>query len=277
MYVPMGSGTKVAQVLSQTKTSAGAVAAQATSALVRQGDNLETVAYRYRTTADTLQRMNQIRADEALPAGSVLLVPALGSGEALLEDREDYVVVPLHGFSFPGREQWFYRVRSGDSVVDVSRAFGITPSELVRWNGLDADANLQADMMLQAFVPQGADLSRVRAVKPSQTQLFIAGSPAFIEFFEAQKGRSRVVVAAQEGDTLAKVGARYGMSVGMMERINRYARDKQLKAGESVVVYTKRKVSKTELPASAQAALPPLDVTPVESQASLETASDPKN
>jgi membrane-bound lytic murein transglycosylase D len=280
VYVPTGFGTKVAQALSQAKTPAGAVAPKATSVLVRQGDNLETVAYRYRTTADVLQRLNQIRGDESLSPGSVLLVPALSGGDALLEDREDYVVVPLHGFSFPGREQWFYRVRSGDAIADVSRAFGITLSELVRWNGLDADANLQADMILQVFIPQGADLSRVRAVKPSQTQLLIAGSPEFIEFFEAQKGRSRVVVAAQEGDTLSKVGGRYGMSVSMMERINRYSRDKQLKAGEPVVVYTKRKVSKTELSPDAQAALPPLnlgplDLAPNESQASLEADSDP--
>jgi membrane-bound lytic murein transglycosylase D len=274
MYVPTGYGTKVAQVLSQAKTPAGAVAPRATSVLVRQGDNLETVAFRYRTTADVLQRMNQIRGDESLRPGSVLLVPALPSGETLQEDREDYVVVPLHGFSFPGREQWFYRVRNGDSVADVSRAFGITANELVRWNGLDSDANLQADMILQAFVPQGTDLSRVRGVKPAQTQLLIAGSPEFIEFFEAQKGRSRVVVAAQEGDTLGKVGGRYGMSVAMMERINRYSRDKQLKAGEPVVVYTKRKVSKTELSPDAQAALPPLDLAPTESQASLEAESD---
>lgn len=274
VYVPTGFGTKVAQALSQAKTPAGAVAPQATSVLVRQGDNLETVAYRHRTTPDVLQRLNQIRGDESLRSGSVLLVPALASGDTLLEDREDYVVVPLNGFSFPGREQWFYRVRNGDTVPDVSRAFGITTSELVRWNGLDADANLQADMILQVFIPQGADLSRVRAVRPTQTQLLIAGSPEFIEFFEAQKGRSRVVVAAQEGDTLSKVGGRYGMSVSMMERINRYSRDKQLKAGEPVVVYTKRKVSKTELSPDAQAALPPLDLAPNESQASLEADSD---
>lgn len=278
MYVPTGFGTKVAQALSQAKMPPGSSAApRATSVLVRQGDNLETVAYRYRTTTDVLQRMNQIRSDESLSAGSVLLVPALASGETLLEDREDYVVVPLNGFSFPGREQWFYRVRNGDTVADVSRAFGITASELVRWNGLDAGANLQADLILQAFVPQRADLSRVRAVKPTQTQMMIAGSPEFIEFFEAQKGRSRVVVAAQEGDTLSKVGGRYGMSVGMMERINRYSRDKALKAGEPVVVYTKRKVSKTELSPDAQAALPPLDLAPAASQASLEADSDTPN
>jgi membrane-bound lytic murein transglycosylase D len=282
MYVPTGYGTIVAQALSRAKTPAGAVAPQAASVLVRQGDNLETVAYRYRTTADVLQRMNQIGGDESLRPGSVLLVPALPNGETVQDDREDYVVVPLHGFSFPGREQWFYRVRHGDTVADVSRAFRITANELVRWNGLDADANLQADMILQAFVPQGADLSRVRGVKPSQTQLLIAGSPEFIEFFEAQKGRSRVVVAALEGDTLGKVGGRYGMSVSMMERINRYSRDKQLKAGEPVVVYTKRKVRKTELSPDAQAALPPLklapaDLAPTESQASLEAESEPQN
>jgi hypothetical protein len=133
-------------------------------------------------------------------------------------------------------------------------------------------------MTLQVYVPQEVDLSRVRYIEPQQTQLLVTGSPEFIEFFEGQKGRNRVVVAAKPGDTLSKIGARYGMSVSMMERINRFSRGKELKDGEAVVVYTNRNVPQSEQFADARAALPALD--PPEdatSQAKLDGEPAAKN
>lgn len=275
--VPQGLGTKVAEVLARQKPPAGSRLGQTQPVVVRLGDDLSSVAYRYRTDEDTLRKLNEIRRGETLSTGTVLLVPQLDEHILPAEDREDYVVVPRHSFAFPARDHVFYKVRGDESLSDLSRAFGVTVSELVRWNGLDEDARLQADMTLQVYVPQEVDLSRVRYIEPQQTQLLVTGSPEFIEFFEGQKGRNRVVVAAKPGDTLSKIGARYGMSVSMMERINRFSRDKALKPGEPVVVYTKRKVSKTELPPQAQAALPPLELPTPESQASLEADSDAQN
>jgi membrane-bound lytic murein transglycosylase D len=245
--------------------------------LMHLGDTLESVAYRYRTTSDVVRRMNQIRTDEQLQDGSVLLVPSLEPGADPAEDREDYVVVPHQAYAFPGRDRVFYKVCNNDSLNEIAHAFSVTPGELVRWNGLDADATLQADMTLQLFVPQRTDLSRVRYIKPNNTQLLLTGSVEFIEFFEGQKGRNRVVVGAKPGDTLSKIGSRYGMSVSMMERINRFPRDKQLRSGEPVVVYTKRSVPQAELSVEAQSALPALEPAAQESQASLDPATAPKN
>jgi membrane-bound lytic murein transglycosylase D len=257
--------------LNRAKAATPKLAATTLPVLVRLGDTLETVAYRYRTTLDVLERMNQIKAGEMISAGTVLLVPALPQNTEPAEDREDYLVVPRHNYAFPGRQRLFYKVRTDDALPELARAFGVSAAEIVRWNGLEEKARLQEDMTLQLYLPQGADLSRVRTIKPSQAQLLVTGSPEFIAFFEAQKGRSRVVVAAQAGDTLSKIGARHGMSVGMMERINRFSRDKVLSAGEAVVVYTKQNVPKSQLLPDAQAKLPPIEPMPDRSsQASLE-------
>ncbi|HTM45710.1 MAG TPA: LysM peptidoglycan-binding domain-containing protein [Polyangiaceae bacterium] len=277
VYVPLGLGAQTTDALAKKETPAGSTVGQTTSALVRLGDSLESVAYRFRTTPEVVRRMNQIRADEQLQDGSVLLVPALEAGADPAEDREDYVVVPHQAYAFPGRDRVFYKVCNNDSLNEIAHAFSVTPGELVRWNGLDADATLQADMTLQLFVPQHTDLSRVRYIKPNNTQMLLTGSVEFIEFFEGQKGRNRVVVGAKPGDTLSKIGSRYGMSVSMMERINRFPRDKQLRSGEPVVVYTKRSVPQAELSVEAQSVLPPVEPSQQESQASLDAAVTPRN
>jgi LysM repeat protein len=67
--------------------------------------------------------------------------------------------------------------------------------------------------------------------------VLVAGSPEFFDYFEGLNGKKRIVVEAKDGDTLATLGRRYGMSVGWMERINRRSRKKKLEAGDKLVVY----------------------------------------
>src|SRR5678815_4540498 len=64
-----------------------------------------------------------------------------------------------------------------------------------------------------------------------------AASPEFFAWFEGQKGRSRIEVVAKAGDTWKSIAAQYGLSIGMIERINQRARSSALAPGERVVVY----------------------------------------
>jgi len=63
------------------------------------------------------------------------------------------------------------------------------------------------------------------------------GSDEFFAYWESLKGRKRITVTASAGDTLTALGNRYGMTPGMMERINHRNRGERLAAGDSVVVY----------------------------------------
>jgi membrane-bound lytic murein transglycosylase D len=77
-------------------------------------------------------------------------------------------------------------------------------------------------------------------VPEAHAKILIAGTPEFSEYFEGQNGRKRLVIAAREGDSLASIGKRYGMTVGQMERVNRRGRSDDLSRGERIVVYTDR-------------------------------------
>jgi membrane-bound lytic murein transglycosylase D len=232
--VPAGRGLVAEQRLVTVHGAASGLEPHA----VRFGDSLDSIAAEYGTTAKDLGAANHIGPDERLRAGSVVLVPHAGSGLAEPKDPE-VVVVPARHFSDAGRKRVFYRVLQGDRREDVATAFGVSPSELLLWNGLDAAASLQPGMSLQIFVRSDADLGRVRALGEHEVRPLVAGTREFYEYFEQQQGRKRITVIVKKGDTLSSIGKRYGMTTSMMERINRIPASSAITVGDRIVVYSK--------------------------------------
>jgi hypothetical protein len=111
------------------------------------------------------------------------------------------------------------------------------------------------------FVRKGAELDGVRFARERNAgKRLEAGSPSFLAHFEGEQGRQRLQIAAREGDTLQAIGRRYGLSAGMMERINHRARNERLVEGTPVVVYAKYGPAAAEQMFSrAPDPLPPVD------------------
>jgi membrane-bound lytic murein transglycosylase D len=209
--------------------------------VVKTGETVERIARARGTSERELREKNRVAADEILAPGTVLLVPRLTRVvEPDPTTASEVVVVPARNVEYPGRKRVFYRVVSGDTTAGVATAFKITPQELSDWNTLDVQARLEPGMSLQVFVPKEADLSKVLHVPEAHAKILVAGTPEFSGYFEGQNGKKRLVIAAREGDTLATIGKRYGMTIGQMERVNRRGRSDKLAAGERIVVYTER-------------------------------------
>ncbi len=235
VHVPRGSAPVATRRLAHVSQDASLEAY-----VVRFGDTLATIAGARRTSESRIRGVNEIDRDETLVPGTVLLVPRVARSPASADDdKPDVVVVPPRQFSYADRDRIFYRVLPGDTLGRIARAFGATRAEVTAWNSLDRSARLQSGMVLSVFARKGADLSHVRHISESDTRVLVAGSHEFYDYFEAQKGNRRILVTVKSGDTVAGIGKRYGMSVGWMERVNRFSRHKKLKPGDKVVVYTK--------------------------------------
>jgi membrane-bound lytic murein transglycosylase D len=235
--VPAGTGERASKALASVRGSgAGSGLSPYT---VRFGDTLENIAASRGMTPERLADLNGMLLSEGVAPGTVLLV-ASGATEPLAPQtsEESAVVVPAQAYTVPGRKRVFYRVLRGDTLAAIANALEVTPDELVIWNELDPRAKLQAGMSLQAFVAPNTDLARVRTL-PSGARTMQVGSLEFLHHFEALAGRKRILVRAKHGDTLEKIGKRHGLSVGMMERINRCPRTRVLTPGDEVVVYAK--------------------------------------
>ena len=240
--------------------------------VVRFGDTVQSIASAVGTSADRLRSINQISLREELRPATVILAP---EPVAPPSTEKEVVVVPPREVGYPDRRRIFYQVAAGDSIADVATALNTSCDELIAHNSLDATALLQPGMVLQAFVPKEAKLEHVRHFTDQNVRVLVAGTQPFFDYFESLNGKQRFAVEVKDGDTLASVGKRYGLSVGSMERINRRSRYDALKPGEQLVIYSERRPRQGEA-ATELAALPlepvsepkPQGLPPVSSQAS---------
>lgn len=209
--------------------------------VAKQGDTPASVAKATGASETTVRSLNRVGAQETFAAGTPLIVPKLPEGPVTPAARDDDVVVIARDVPAPpDATRVFYPVVAGDSVESIAAAFGVTRTDLLAWNALDAEARLQDGMVLQVFPKRSQNLAHVRHLREADVKILLAGSPEFFDHFEGLNGKRRMLVTVRQGDTLASIGRRYETSVGWMERINRRSRTEELRAGDTVVVYADR-------------------------------------
>jgi len=192
----------------------------------------------FRISVYELERLNAVRRDDVLRPGTVLMVPPKRDRRAKHEPEDNpVVVVPVDLQPPPGHVRLFYEAVAGDKLEGVAEALSVRPDDLRRWNGFDPRARLHSSMTLMAIVPGSQDLSHVRTLSEEEVRVLVVGTDAFFDHFEGLKGRVRTVTVVRPGEDWRDVSKRTGLSVGMLERINRRSRRKDLRSGERLVVY----------------------------------------
>jgi membrane-bound lytic murein transglycosylase D len=204
---------------------------------VRFGESLTGVARRFATTERALRELNEMTDEDEVHAGFAIVVPAVAPHDAVSE-APPVVAVPSGTFTYTDRRRVFYRAVRGDDVSEIARFFSVTTAEVRAWNALDPHAVLQDGMFVQLFVPQGVDLAQAVVLAPDEVRVLTIGSEEFYEYHVQQEGRVRLRYRVREGDTLSGIGARFGIAVGSLCRINLVPRDAVLHLGQEVVVYT---------------------------------------
>ena len=155
------------------------------------------------------------------------------------DDDTILVAVPERSFSYEGRERVFYRTRDGDSLDEIADAFGVRSEELCEWNNLDPGAKLHPRMVVADLRAQGLRPRRRHAAgSGARCGSVTLGSEEFLELETARRGKKRLYYTAKAGDTLAKLGRRYGLTPGDLARINRFSYNTELHEGDRVVVYS---------------------------------------
>jgi membrane-bound lytic murein transglycosylase D len=260
--VPQGKGALVAAALAKLKHDDIALERY----VVRFGETLEQVAQAHGTTSAKLSEINAIASGELVRGGTVLFVPhgtpAVTERAPSTTTEKPVVIVPTDLFVYPGRKRVFYKVVVGDTVKELADAMHVTVDDLRRWNDIDPSARLIEGMTLQAFVPEGTDLSRITLLAEKDVKVLPVGSDELFAYFE--KNKHRFVVTAHTGETLEAVGKRFGLTGGLMERINRRPRSDVLRDGESIVVYTATNQPAPPAPSVAVASVAPGVPTPLD-------------
>ncbi|RMH78366.1 MAG: LysM peptidoglycan-binding domain-containing protein, partial [Calditrichaeota bacterium] len=108
---------------------------------IRSGETLSTIARKYRVSVSEIRRFNKIRGS-LIRAGASLIIPVPKNQASYRRylaahsrsSRSYRRPKPVE--NVPGREKHVYTVKSGDSLWKIAQTFGVTMSEIRRWNGL---------------------------------------------------------------------------------------------------------------------------------------------
>jgi membrane-bound lytic murein transglycosylase D len=224
--------------------------------VIAHGERFEDVATTFGLSVAQLKKLNDVTRESEIEGGTVLVVPRISDEQRAKNrararanlhasgiDQKDgeplIVAVPDKTAAVAGKRRVFYRVVAGDTLPAVARALAVKPADLAQWNALDAEANLQARMILLAWVAPDfdADKHNVNLLDESQLAIVTRGSPEHMDLAEARTGRVRTEYTAQGKEKLADVAKKFGMGSHDLARINRISYDTVLAKGQTIIVY----------------------------------------
>lgn len=215
---------------------------------VKTGESLDAIARRYKTTARALRKLNGIDNNAEVRGGITLVVPRPGADKDAHADASDAQdnLRPLAAVPEvtppPGHRLVFFETTRASTPREIERAFDVAWPDVVAWNDLDPHARVQGGQVLQVVVPGNYDIPsrNVVAHEMHEVEYVQRGSRAHLEAALQRRGKLRRGYKVRSGDTLAKIGKRFDLTLGDMARINHFSRAHKPAPGATLVVYVER-------------------------------------
>ena len=154
---------------------------------VQAGDTLSEIAQRYGLAAESLMAQNNMLSSK-IRSGQRLQIPSIS-------------LAPLPGFA---QATQYYRVKHGDSLWKIARAYQVKIRHLARWNGLDPRAPLKIGKRLKIRTP------------------VLTGQ------------KSKLSYTIKKGDSLSMISQQLNVSVSDLVRWNKINSQSVIKAGQTL-------------------------------------------
>lgn len=170
---------------------------------VVRGDTLSALSRRFNVPLDVFMSTNGLATSDIV-VGQSLLVPNSGVSTAHLAPQ-------------PGTQQVLHTIRSGEALWRIARHYGVTPQQILRWNGMGADEGLRAGERLSIWTRRGA------------ATVADADQPA--------AGPRKVGYTVKRGDSLYGIATRFKVEIDDIVRWNGAARGRHLYPGQKLTLY----------------------------------------
>lgn len=250
--IPVGRASDALAALSMSVTTQPKVLqAEYYFYRIRRGDNLSTIARKHRTTVSHLRRLNDLSNRTLLRVGRSIKVPDNGGDGIKLITEEDSRG-PSGSTAVPAvdmRQATHHVVRRGENLSVIARRYGLSISELLKFNNLGSRSVIRKGQKLRvrpdASPTSAAGYKKRQALALAQ---FKSGSTAKAKSVTKELSRSKKqhVAAAKapktrkhtvkRGETLYDVSKKYGLSLNQLARANRVKINYRVLAGEKLMI-----------------------------------------
>jgi peptidoglycan lytic transglycosylase D len=187
--------------------------------VIRQGESLGVIASRYLTSVSALKEVNRLKSSR-IRAGHSLLIPTA-------KESKKYYSLSADARKFKGLKttgdgkRYIYSVKRGDNLWDIGRHYGISVSQLTRWNGISKRSILRPGQKLTVWVKDDEN------EKKKESLVKAVAKKAELN------GNSYIV---QQGDSLWLIARKFDIHVKDLLKWNNLKKGKHLQPGQSLIV-----------------------------------------
>ncbi|WP_404339388.1 LysM peptidoglycan-binding domain-containing protein [Pseudoalteromonas mariniglutinosa] len=171
---------------------------------VKRGDSLSVIANQFSTSSSAIKSLNKLSSN-TIRVGQQLLVP-LSDGEINSTHLPKAMRLAANKNS---TKKVMHQVKSGDTLWDISREYDVTINELAKWNKLQKNAVLRLGQKLTVYQ---AGETKVAGVSNNRT----------------------ITYKVRRGDSLARIAAKFNVTVKDIITWNDLAGQKYLQPGQKL-------------------------------------------
>ena len=177
---------------------------------IRDGETLSHIAERYHTSVYALKRMNGL-SSHRIRAGKSLLIPLTADGNASFEQTV-------------AADHLIHRVRRGDTLWDIGRAYRVSINDLCDWNSIRPNSTLSLGQSL--LIKQTSAKNSSQMVKTAR---------------QSHHRSKPLRYKIRSGDSLWLIARRFNVTVRELQEWNKLQHNSLLQPGQSIVVYAREK------------------------------------
>jgi len=175
---------------------------------VRSGDTMWDIARAFGTTVSALRRINYIERGSRIYVGQKMKIPSSATKLAQKSSSSSQQTYASSNKSTTtNTADKTYKVRSGDTLWDIARRYGLTTAQLRVLNGLGRSSRIYPGQVLK-----------------------VSGSGQSIEY---------LVHKVRRGETLSRIARLYGTSISRIASSNNLDDPDNLRVGERLKIFVR--------------------------------------
>ena len=183
---------------------------------IKRGDSLIRIANKFGTTVQLLKDNNDIR-NNSIREGKSLLIPVASKARDKYHKSSQQRLMAKQNAKRKGQKVT-YKVKSGDSIWDISRKYKVGMRSLAKWNNMAPTDPLKIGQKLVIWSKQAP--------------------PKIASLSQGSRKTKKIYYTVRSGDSLARIADKFKVSLNSVKKWNKTTgKKKYLQPGDSLTLY----------------------------------------